>query len=119
MTGLEWKTPGLLLKRGSMIIAITFLLAPQAVFADNYSPLPFAEKGKPASQMAEKDAAKRISLGLDKAGNVMIHYGEKSLTLIYGPDGTGNELKQRIGLDPPLKETASIGDVGVKVGFRF
>jgi hypothetical protein len=119
LAGPQWKTPGSLLKRGSMIVAMTFFLAPQAVFAEKNDSLPFAGKSKPTSQMAEKAAVKRVSLGLDDDGNVMIHYGGTSLTLIYGPDGTGNVLKQRVGLVPPLKETVGIGEVSFKVGFTF
>jgi hypothetical protein len=119
LADLQWKIPGLLLKRGSLIIAMTLLLAPQAVFAEKNNTLPFAEKVKPAAQMAEKTAVKRISLGVDNDGNVMIHYGGTSLTLIYGPDGTGNDLKQRVGLVPPVKETVGIGEVSFKVGFIF
>lgn len=103
----------------TMIVAITFLLVPQGAFSENIKLLPAVATGNPAAKQFEKAKGKHLALGADDDGNVMIRYGKVSLTMIYGPDESASQFRERAGLVPPIKESVGLGEVSCKVGFTF
>jgi hypothetical protein len=100
----------------SAIIAAPLLLTRQADCATADSAVVVVDK---VAKTAGKDAITRLALGLDHDGNVMIRYGRTSLTMIYGPEGTADEMRIRSGLTPPIKESAGMGEMSFKVSFAF
>ncbi|HEY5973417.1 MAG TPA: hypothetical protein VIU41_01625 [Geobacteraceae bacterium] len=100
-----------------MIMALTLLLAQQAECADADSLVPVVDKV--VAKTAEKEAVARLALGVDNDGNVMIRYRRTSITLVYGPEKSDQETKERLGLVPPLKESVGIGEMSFKVSFAF
>lgn len=102
-----------------MIVAITFLLVPQGAFSENIKLFPVVATGNPEAKRVEKTKGKHLALGADDDGNVMIRYGRLSLTMIYGPDESASELRERAGLVPPIKESIGLGEVSCKLGFTF
>ena len=100
----------------SAIIATILLLAQRAYCAVAYSLVAVSDK---ETKTVGQGIGKQVALGFDNDGNVMIRYGRSSLTLIYGPEGTADEIKERWGLVPPIKETVGMGEMCIKVGFAF
>lgn len=119
MTALQRRMIGLYLNRVTMIVAITFLLVPQGAFSENIKLFPVVATGNPEAKRVEKTKGKHLALGADDDGNVMIRYGRLSLTMIYGPDESASELRERAGLVPPIKESIGLGEVSCKLGFTF
>lgn len=117
MTNLQSTTRGAMLGI-SAILAATILFVPRPGRAE-VNPVSLVEKGAAEIKKSSKSPDKRMALGLDDDGNVKIRYGGTSLTLIYGPEGTASEIKERLGLAPPLKGSAGMGEVSFKVGFAF
>ncbi len=103
----------------SMIVLAALLLLPRPARAEINSPTPLIAKGDTTPKNAPKSPGKPMPLGLDNDGNVMVRLGDATLTLVYGPEGTAKEIKEKLGFTPPLKESAGIGEVGFKVGFAF
>jgi hypothetical protein len=98
------------------VVATVLLLAQRADCAGTDSAAPVADR---TTKTAGKESARRVGLGLDNDGNVMLRFRRTSLTLIYGPEGTGQEIKTRLGLAPPLKESVGMGEMSFKVSFVF
>jgi len=119
MTALQRRMIGPYLNRVTMIVAITFLLVPQGAFSENIKLFPVVATGNPEAKRVEKTKGKHLALGADDDGNVMIRYGRLSLTMIYGPDESASELRERAGLVPPIKESIGLGEVSCKLGFTF
>ncbi|WP_041245217.1 hypothetical protein [Geotalea uraniireducens] len=123
MADLQRRTIGPYLNRVTMIVAITFLLVPQGAFSENIKLFPVVATGNPEARheakQDEKAKGKHLALGADDDGNVMIRYGRLSLTMIYGPDESASELRERAGLVPPIKESIGLGEVSCKLGFTF
>lgn len=119
MAALQRRMIGPYLNRVTMIVAATFLLVPQVAFSEKINLLPVVATGNPEAKQVEKAKGKRLALGADDDGNVMIRYGEVSLTMVYCPDESASAFKERAGLIPPVKESVGLGEVSCKVGFTF
>jgi hypothetical protein len=94
-------------------------MAPLSAFAESINLLRLPEKNQQSSKTSEKPRGRKLSLGTDDDGNVMVKYKKVCLTFIYGPESGANEQKDRVGLVPPLKEAAGIGEIKCRVGFVF
>ncbi len=107
------------LNRVTMIVTGIFLLVPQGAYSKGLNLLPVVATENHEVKPADKAKVKHLALGADDDGNVMIHYGGVSLTMIYGPDENVSDVRERAGLVPPIKESAGLGEVSCKVGVTF
>lgn len=105
--------------RLSLTAIIAFILSPLTALAENINLFSVAERQPQGIKLAEKLPVKRLVLGLDDEGNVMVRYRKICVTLVYGPDSGVDGYKDRAGLVPPLKESQGIGEIRCKVGFVF
>ena len=119
MAALQRRMIGSTLSGVTMIVAMTFLLIPQAAFSENVQLFPIVEAVKPEVQKVEKANGKRMTLGTDDDGNVMVRYGRVSLTMVYGQNESTSEVRERVGLVSPPRESIGIGEVSCKLGLRF
>ena len=116
MTGQEVKTCVRLIGV-SAIMAAALLLAQGAKCEAAETAVPAVDKV--VTKTAEKESVTRLALGVDNDGNIMIRYRSTSLTLVYGPEKTDQDGKERLGLVPPLKESVGLGEMSFKVSFAF
>jgi len=105
-------------KRLILFAGLALLLVPVSGRTDTGNLLITAE-AEPAVVSMVAPTAKQQSMRSDNADNVMVRYGDISLTVNCGDNEAADAMRERAGLLSPAKEAANLGNLNFKVGFAF
>jgi len=104
--------------RLSLLAGLALLFVPFSSQADTGN-LRLTAAAEPAAVSMVDSAARERTMEQKAADNVMVRYGGISLSVDYGAGEGVDSLREGVGLQSPVRETAGLDNLIFKVGITF